>query len=287
MMLLSQFKEIKEVEAFYTESDGKWREKNFYISHLEYGYINKEFISKISAPKSIDGEIQTKCSAYNDLPMPAPVSDGTAMRERTEIEEREMDKNVSKNGADFGQLGNMAAMREALEKMSDLFDRGVICTSCANTAEEMEQIEELYLMAQAALAMEANNMKTMRDALVAVKKSIDGIGASSLDCDPEILMASLTQVCARLSARIDAALAAPPRNCDRFADELDAQLAFLNEVWLISINRETMTEQDTYENWTDEMRTRYGRWLLAPATEQKKEAEIGRPRRICDDKNIV
>ena len=68
---------------------------------------------------------------------------------------------------------------------------------------------------------------------------------------------------------IDAALAAPARNCDRFTDELDAQLAFLNEVWLISIDRETMTEQDAYENWTDEMRARYGRWLLASATEQK------------------
>lgn len=65
------------------------------------------------------------------------------------------------------------------------------------------------------------------------------------------------------------ALSKPPRNCDRFTDELDAQLAFLNEVWLISIDRETMTEQDAYENWTDEMRARYGRWLLAPATEQK------------------
>ena len=68
---------------------------------------------------------------------------------------------------------------------------------------------------------------------------------------------------------IGKALSAPQRNCDRFADELDAQLAFLYEVWLISIDRETMTEQDAYENWTDEMRARYGRWLLAPATEQE------------------
>lgn len=66
---------------------------------------------------------------------------------------------------------------------------------------------------------------------------------------------------------------AVPRNCDRFTDELDAQLAFLNEVWLISVDRETMTEQDAYENWTDEMRARYGRWLFAPATEQKGETD--------------
>lgn len=61
--------------------------------------------------------------------------------------------------------------------------------------------------------MEGNQMK-MREALVAVKKSIDGIGESSLDCDPTILMAALTQVCARLSARIEQALSAPPRQCD-------------------------------------------------------------------------
>jgi hypothetical protein len=27
------------------------------------------------------------------------------------------------------------------------------------------------------------------------------------------------------------------------------------------------------ENWTDEMRTRYGRWLFAPATERKGEGD--------------
>lgn len=74
--------------------------------------------------------------------------------------------------------------------------------------------------------MEANNMAAMRETLLAVKKSIDGIGASSLDGDPEILMMSLTQVCARLSARIDAAFAAPARNCDKYANHNDAMRAF-------------------------------------------------------------
>lgn len=60
--------------------------------------------------------------------------------------------------------------------------------------------------------METNNK--LRDTLVSVKKSIDEMGAASLDGDPEILLMSLTQVCARLSARIDAALAEPVRNCD-------------------------------------------------------------------------
>lgn len=72
-----------------------------------------------------------------------------------------------------------------------------------------------------------------------------------------------------LLEELDATLSAPARNCDGFVDELDAQLAFLNEVWLISVSRKTMLEQDKYENWTDEMRESYGRWLLAPMTKQK------------------
>lgn len=76
---------------------------------------------------------------------------------------------------------------------------------------------------------------------------------------------------AEVMDEIEKASSAPPRNCDRFVDELDAQLAFLNEVWLISVDRETMLERDKFENWSDEMKTRYGRWLLAHATERKGE----------------
>lgn len=76
-----------------------------------------------------------------------------------------------------------------------------------------------------------------------------------------------------ITTKARAALAAPARNCDRFADETDAQIAFLNEVWLISVDRETMLALDKYENWSDGMRTRYGRWLLAPAAERKGEGD--------------
>ena len=62
--------------------------------------------------------------------------EAAAKRERDEIEanalavggvveasrKREMSKNASKNGADFGQLGNAAAMREALVMVKRLFD---------------------------------------------------------------------------------------------------------------------------------------------------------------------
>ena len=61
------------------------------------------------------------------------------------------------------------------------------------------------------------------------------------------------------------ALSEPPRNCDRFDDELDAQLAFLNEEWLISVDKDSMLEKDKFENWTDRMRSAYARWLMATA----------------------
>lgn len=71
--------------------------------------------------------------------------------------------------------------------------------------------------------------------------------------------------CGIIRSKARAALAAPARNCDRYADELDAQLAFLNDVWLISVGKNTMLEKDKFENWTEQMKTRYGRWLFAPA----------------------
>lgn len=58
------------------------------------------------------------------------------------------------------------------------------------------------------------------------------------------------------------ALNSPVKNCDRFNDALDAQLEFLNEVWLISVDRESMLERDKFENWTPEMKSRYAEWLM-------------------------
>ena len=110
-------------------------------------------------------------------------------------------------------------------------------------------------------AMEGNQMK-MREALIELRKS----------CQNWIRFGTIHKKTFEIYIDlIDVALSAPARNCDRFEDELDAQLAFLNEVWLISVDRETMLERDKYENWTDEMRKRYGRWLLAPAAEREGE----------------
>ena len=54
------------------------------------------------------------------------------------------------------QTNNMA-MRETLEMMISLIDKGVICTSYANTPEEMEQIEEFYRKVKAALSAPPRN----------------------------------------------------------------------------------------------------------------------------------
>ena len=114
------------------------------------------------------------------------------------------------------------------------------------------------------------NAAALREAVVAL------LALDSLGCDEDTAalaafvpgMVDSSAKCLEAFRKAKSALASPARNCDRFADELDAQLAFLNDVWLISVDRKTMLELDKYENWTDEMRKRYGRWLLAPAAEE-------------------
>lgn len=66
----------------------------------------------------------------------------------------------------------------------------------------------------------------------------------------------------------DAALSSKQRNCDRFNSTLSAQLAFLNEVWLISVDESTMLERYKWGNWTDEMKARFVKWLYDYATEE-------------------
>ena len=108
------------------------------------------------------------------------------------------------------------------------------------------------------------NVAALREALEAVSEefSCGTLGAVG-DCPSHHDLQDAKAVW----RKVDAALAAPARNCDRFRTELDAQLAFLNDVWLISVEKETMQERDKFENWTEQMKTCYGRWLLAPAKE--------------------
>lgn len=62
------------------------------------------------------------------------------------------------------------------------------------------------------------------------------------------------------------ALDTPVRNCDRFTSEDKAQVAFLNEVWLISVKD---LSQDPFDGWTEQMKERYAKWLMEPAKESE------------------
>jgi len=104
-----------------------------------------------------------------------------------------------------------------------------------------------------ALEREAvGNAAKMREALrrCANYLDVDDAGLCKDECD------ALREV-------MQSALSAPPRNCDRFAGELDAQLAFLKEVWLIFVTKDTMLERDKFENWTEKMKSIYAKWLYA------------------------
>ncbi len=165
--------------------------------------------------------------------------------------------------------GNAAALREALERILDIEGYGApwIEAKCiAQKALEGEQctppiVKETAKIEQPGNAIAKNppnfyqpgNAAAMRAALEDIRERLV---ASVHDgtIDPHEALGI-----------VEAALAAPARNCDRFGDELDAQLAFLNEEWLISVDRGSMLESDRFENWTDHMRSAYAKWLMATA----------------------
>jgi len=69
-----------------------------------------------------------------------------------------------------------------------------------------------------------------------------------------------------------AALAKPVRNCDRFATETDAQIAFLDEERQIGVGNLGHYPLDRWENWTNEMKSAYSKWLFANATEKEGDS---------------
>ena len=72
-------------------------------------------------------------------------------------------------------------------------------------------------------------------------------------------------------AKARAALSTPPRNCERFATEADAQIAFLREGWrLIGVRDLNL---DPFDGWTDEMKSAYSKWLFSTAAEQKGDTD--------------
>lgn len=136
-----------------------------------------------------------------------------------------------------------------------------------NAAEEWKQLCDRL---EAAAKREHGNAAAMRAAVAEVVRQMTN---EITDLSHVPSSAGTVMALTWYRGLLKKAIEKPSRNCDRFADELDAQLAFLNEVWLISVDHDTMLERDKYENWTDEMKARYGRWLLAPASEKKGDVD--------------
>ena len=93
--------------------------------------------------------------------------------------------------------------------------------------------------------MEANNTAAMREAMEFV---------AHMDDFPYTTYDVLVAI-----QKARAALSATPRNCDRFFEETESMIAFLNEVWLISVK--DLKECPFYE-WTPLMKERYAKWLM-------------------------
>ena len=77
---------------------------------------------------------------------------------------REMSKIVSKNGADFGQLGNTAAMREALTKVSEWMAHRIATCGFEPSATIPTMLEDVVLPALAAPPRNCDNYNTEADA---------------------------------------------------------------------------------------------------------------------------
>lgn len=156
--------------------------------------------------------------------------------------------------------------RRQYQKLHDCFwDKGAVQCIIRRMRDSRDDLARAYPEAARELDYYADELIRARcdraaGNAAALRKAVDWPCERMADMDATFDPFEVECLCAAHSA--------PARNCDRFADETDAQLAFLNEVWLISVDRESMLERDRYENWTDEMRARYGQWLLAPAAQE-------------------
>lgn len=111
---------------------------------------------------------------------------------------------------------------------------------------------------------ELANVAQMRDVLSKCEKYLSAVIRDNLICENEVDGLNTSDLA---DDAWDAIHKSEIRNCDRFVDELDAQIAFLNKVGQLSLSRETITGTEMFENWTERMKERYGRWLMETAKE--------------------
>lgn len=112
---------------------------------------------------------------------------------------------------------------------------------------------------------ELANVAKMRDVLSKCEKYLSAVIRDSLIYENEVDGLNTSDLA---DDAWDAIHKSKIRNCDRFVDELDAQIAFLNEIGQLSVSKETITETEMFENWTERMKEVYGRWLMETAKEK-------------------
>lgn len=157
---------------------------------------------------------------------------------------------------------NAAKMREVVAETEKRIDKCIsilteIPDSCGygglleDAADELCELKEQFIKPALSAPPEpiGNGAKTREALELFAHMNDDGYWNGS------------AQIC-NVVAKAQAALAAPPRNCDRFANETAAQIAFLNEECLINV---TSLDADPFDSWTILMKYRYVKWLFAEA----------------------
>lgn len=110
--------------------------------------------------------------------------------------------------------------------------------------------------------MESNNAAALREALDCALVVLDGFGYGRPDC-------------VRAAYDCKTALAAPPRNCDRFANEAEARKAFIvwyntvYELWGDKWNEVSICD---LKHNVDDILQDYIKWLFSPVEDMKGEA---------------
>ena len=102
--------------------------------------------------------------------------------------------------------------------------------------------------------MSVGNASAMREALELVLRFLQWMYAQ----EGENAATSKVQIADKID-RVIFALSAPPRNCDRFNNEMEMQFAFLAELLSMGINGASLEE--------------YSKWLLAEAKGASNESK--------------
>ena len=61
------------------------------------------------------------------------------------------------------------------------------------------------------------------------------------------------------------------KNCHRFNNSEEAQIAFLNERWLTSVDD---LKETPFDDWTEEMKSCYAKWLMSPVDPKVSECKL-------------